>query len=52
MVRMPEEKQNNPLQRFTDFLKKKNNPAGEKETDAKQEEEKVKEIIKQKVIRH
>ena len=59
MVRMPEEESKNPLTKLSSILKKKPGGAGdsdceceEKETDAQQEEEKLKEIIKRKVVKH
>lgn len=59
MVRMPDEESKNPLAKLSSLLKKKPDGAGdsdceceEKETDAQQEEEKIKEIIKRKVVKY
>jgi len=59
MVRMPDEKSKNPLTKIASILKKKpgqNNEAdggdGENKAEAKREEEKIKEIIRRKVVRH
>ncbi len=57
MVRMPDENNNNPLTKLSSLLKQKpakQNKDGEEvnDTAAQREEEKVKELIKKKVVKY
>ena len=59
MVRMPDEESKNPLTKIASILKKyqgQNNEAdggeGENKAEAKREDEKIKEIIRRKVVKH